>query len=84
MPAKKKYKIRTGLRSASRSQEAELLAKAKRLKAEITLGADPRAMAEAARLLGVSRVTLWKWMKHYGLDVEQSSNARAEGAQSEE
>jgi transcriptional regulator of acetoin/glycerol metabolism len=27
--------------------------------------------SEAARLLGVSRVTLWKRMKRYGVDLEE-------------
>jgi two-component system, NtrC family, response regulator HydG len=33
-------------------------------------------MSEAARILGVSRVTLWKWLKHYNLKKEAGLEPR--------
>jgi two-component system response regulator HydG len=33
-------------------------------------------MSEAARILGVSRVTLWKWLKHYKIKTDEARVSR--------
>jgi len=33
-------------------------------------------MGEAARILGVSRVTLWKWLKHYKIKADEAPGSR--------
>jgi|UniRef100_A0A7V6A3J8 two-component system response regulator HydG len=36
-------------------------------------------MSEAARILGVSRVTLWKWLKHHNIKKDEAFGSRRSG-----
>jgi len=58
----------TRVRAASRARDQEALVRA--------LKEAGGKMGQAARILGVSRVTLWKWLKHYKIKVDDALVSR--------